>query len=190
MLSPEIISRKLTDFKIKYDIQSIDKWAEVSTVSKSTILRALSGKEKNMGIKTLYMLIQPYGGSMDEFFNMGAYSVEAIEKEELKTEMCEKIETVIDVIENTDDIPHETTQEIKTTLEEVQEHINNETIDTHKCVLCIAYRETIAELKREKETKNKWLLRLFRMNFIMLGILFAMFAVIASLTIGLVNALH
>lgn len=190
MLSPEILSQKLNEFKIKYEITSVDKWAEVSTVSKSTIVRALTGKEKNMGMKTVYMLVQPYGGSLDELFNLGAFSSEAIEKEEVKAEMFEKLETVIEVIEQADEIPQETTEEIKTALAEVQDHITNESVETGKCVLCAAYRETIAELKKEKESKNKWLFRLFRMNFIMLGILFTMFAVIATLTISLVNVLH
>ena len=190
MLSPEMLSQKLNEFRINYAISSIDKWAEISTVSKSTILRALNGKEKNMGMKTLYMLVQPYGGSIDELFNLGAFSSASIEKEESKAEICEKLETVIEVIETVEELPQETTEELKTALVEVHEHITNEPAETSKCVLCAAYRETIAELKKEKESKNKWLFRLFRMNFIMLGILFAMFAVIATLTISLVSALH
>ena len=184
-----MLSQELKTFKSAHNIRSVDKWAEDSGVSKSTILRALNGTGKDMGVNTLQMLVKPYNGSIDALLGIGSYSPEAIEKEELKTEIQEKIETVIETIENIDEIPNEPTQEIKTTLEEVHEYITNEPIEQAKCVACAMYRETIAELKEDKNIKDKWLIKLFGMSFALLGIVIALIVAVGILSACLVNAL-
>ena len=126
-----------------------------------------------MDAETLYKLVTPYGGSIDEILNIGAYSPEVIEKEELKTELVEKLDSVIEVIENSEELPPAPTEELKNALVEAQEYIANETSDQTKCVACAIYREFIEELKKEKEAKNKWLIRLFGVTFFLLGILAA-----------------
>ena len=142
-----MFTQKLLEFKKRHNIPSADKWAEESGVSKSTIIRALKGDCKDMKVYTLDALLKPYGGSIDELLGIGYYSPEAIEKEELKNEIVEKIETVIDVIQNSEDLPEQPTEEIKTALVEVQEYIENEPSEHTKCVGCDTLREMIMELK-------------------------------------------
>ncbi len=178
-----MFSKELNAFKERYKIPSADKWAELTGVSKSTIVRGLNGTAKGIGVDTLKLLIAPYTDSLDEFFGVGAYSPEALEKEALK----EKIETVIEVIENSEEIPPEPTQEIKSALEEVHEYITNEPADAPKCVACASLREMISDLKADKTTKDTWLFKLFGMCFALLGIIFVMLIVIVILTMCLVN---
>lgn len=174
----EQIKIGLKAFKGRYNISSIDKWADATGVSKSTISRALSGTGKGMDMETLYKLVTPYGGSIDEILNIGAYSPEVIEKEELKTELVEKLDTVIEVIENSEELPPAPTEELKNALVEAQEYIANETSDQTKCVACAMYREQIAELKQDKITKNKWLIKLFGLSFFYLGVILALIVTI------------
>lgn len=170
----EKIKVGLKAFKERNNIPSADKWADATDVSKSTISRLLNGACKGVDMETLYKLVAPYGGSIDEILNIGAYSPEAIEKEELKTELVEKLDTVIEAIENSEELPPAPTEELKTALVEAQEYIANETSDQTKCVACAMYREQIAELKQDKITKNKWLIKLFGLSFFYLGVILAL----------------
>ena len=185
-----MFTKQLNDYKIKYGIRSADQWASTTEASKSTISRALNGTAKDMTVGTLLEMVKPYGNSLDEVLGLGIFSPEAIEKESIKGGIVEKIETVIEAIENSVEIPEQPTVEIKSALEEVHEYITNEPSESHKCIACSMYEKTIAELQLDKSTKDKWLFRLFRMNFIMLGILFAMIVVASALSICLFNAMH
>lgn len=167
----ETIKIGLKAFKERNNIPSADKWADATGVSKSTISRALNGACKGMDAETLYRLVTPYGGSIDEILNIGAYSPEVIEKEELKTELVEKLDTVIEVIENSEELPPAPTEELKNALVEAQEYIANETSDQTKCSSCAIYRKQIADLQEDKKIKDKWVLRLFGITFFLLGIL-------------------
>lgn len=179
-----MFTKELNEFMKRYQISSADRWAKVAGVSKSTISRALKGEAKDMGVETLLMLLRPYnGGSIDELLGNGVFSPE---KEEAK----KKIEDVIEVIENTEDIPLEQSKEIKNALAEVHEHIANETSDVEKCILCATYRDMIAELKQEKESKNRWLIRLFGLSFLLLGIVFVLIIAVVILSISLIKVLH
>ena len=71
--------------------------------------------------------------------------------------LAEKIENVIDEIENSDVISEEPAEEIKNTLIEAQQFIN----DTHQkeeCSACGVLREMIAVLNEDKDAKNKWII--------------------------------
>lgn len=184
-----MITQKLNEFKIANDIKSADKWAEACGVSKSTIVRALKGDHKDIGVYTLEQMIKPWNGSVDELLGIGAYSPESIAKEELKDEIIENIETVIEVIENSDEIPHETTVEIKAALEDVHDYVTNEPVDHSKCVVCATLRETIAELKQDKSTKDKWILNTFKVSFILLMALLVLIVANVILATCLINIL-
>ena len=80
--------------------------------------------------------------------------------------MVEKIENVIDAIDNSDEIPQEPAQEIKEVLAEAQEIIAKEP-EVTRCAICDVLRETIDELKTDKATKDKWILRLFGVSVIL-----------------------
>ena len=184
-----MFSQKLKEFKIKNNITSLDKWADETGVSKSTIIRALRDKGKDMVVYTLLALVNPYHGSIDELLGIGAYSPEAIEKEELKNGMVEKIENVIDTIESSDELSHKPSQEIKEALTEVQEFITNKPIEQTKCINCATLREVIADLKEDKATKNKWIVNTFRTSFVLLMILLLTLLINVILVISLVNVL-
>lgn len=176
-----MFTKELNEFKERYRIPSADSWSKVSGISKSTITRALNGDAKDMGVETLRMLIKPYnGGSIDDLLN---YSPE---KEEAK----KKIEDVLEVIEHADELPQEQTKEIKSALEEVHEHIAKEPTEHEKCVACATYREVVAELKQDKSTKDKWLIKLFGLSFLLLGIVFVLIVAVVALSITLINVLH
>lgn len=185
-----MFTQKLLEFKKRHNIPSADKWAETTGVSKSTITRALKGDCKDMGVYTLTALLKPYGGSIDEIMDIGSYSPEAIEKEELKNEIVEKIETVIDVIQNSEDLPEQPTEEIKTALVEVQEYIESEPSEHTKCVGCDTLREMIMELKKDKASKDKWLTNLFALSAGMLVALSIVLIVFSIIVINMSNALH
>lgn len=185
-----MFTQKLLEFKQRHNIPSADKWADVSGVSKSTIIRALKGDCKDMKVYTLDALLKPYGGSIDELLGIGNYSPEAIEKEELKNEIVEKIETVIDVIENSEELPEQPTEEIKTALVEVQDYIANESTEHTKCVGCDTLREMIMELKKDKASKDKWLTNLFALSAGMLVALSIVLIVFSIIVINMSNALH
>jgi polyhydroxyalkanoate synthesis regulator phasin len=179
-----LFTEELNAFKIRYGIPSADKWSRETGVSKSTIVRALNGDSKGMGVDTLLMLLKPYnGGSIDELLGRGIYS---LEKEEAK----KKIENVIEVIENSEELPQEPTQEIKNALEEVHDYIANESTAHEKCVVCATYRENIAELKADKSTKDTWLIKLFGLSFLLLGIVFVLILAVVALSVTLINVLH
>lgn len=185
-----MFTQKLLEFKQRHNIPSADKWSETTKVSKSTIARALKGDYKDMGVYTLKAMIEPYGGSIDEILGIGAYSPEAIEKAELKSEMVEKIETVIDVIENAEELPQQPTEEIKTALAEVHEYIASEPSEHTKCVGCDTLREMIMELKKDKASKDKWLTNLFALSAGMLVALSIVLIVFSIIVINMSNALH
>ena len=77
-----MFSEELQAFKKRHNIRSADEWAEVSGVSKSTIVRGLKGEGKDMGVNTLLDLIKPYGETLDQVLQHGEYSPDKIKKEE------------------------------------------------------------------------------------------------------------
>lgn len=168
-----MITQKLNEFKARHQIKSADKWVEAcgGKVSKSTIVRALKGDHKDIGVYTLEQMIKPWGGSVDELLGIGAYSPEAIEKKELKNDIVETIEGAIETIESSPEIPQEPTQEIKIALEKAQEYIASEPSAAEKCVTCATLREMIADLKQDKSIKDKWILKTFGVSFVLLIIL-------------------
>ncbi len=182
-----MITQRLNEFKTRNGIKSADKWAEASGVSKSTIVRALKGDHKDIGVYTLEQMINPWNGSVDELLGIGAYSPEAIEKEELKNEIIEKIEEVKEVIENSDEIPHAPTQEFTEALTAAQELIINEHPVPSKCGVCDALRELISRMDKEISAKNTWLLKLFALSFVFLVLLFVSLVIIGVLSICLIN---
>lgn len=185
-----MITQKLNEFKVRHGIKSADKWAEIckGEVSKSTIVRALKGDHKDIGVYTLEQMLKPWGGSIDELLGIGVYSPEAIEKEELKNDIVEKIEGVIETIESSPEIPHKPTEEIKSVLEEAQQFIT-ETPHNHECSACGVLREMIANLNEEKETKNKWIMNSFKICLILLIILFSMIVIDGILIMSIINLL-
>lgn len=179
-----MFSKELQAFKKRHNIRSDDEWADMTGVSKSTICRGLKGSGKDMGVITLQKLIEPYGETLDQLLEQGAYSPDNIKKEEI----AEKIENVIEEIENSDMIPDEPAEEIKSTLEEVQQFIND-TPKTHECSACGVLREMIANLNEEKETKNKWIMNSFKICLILLIILFSMIVIDGILIMSIINLL-
>lgn len=163
-------SKEFRAFKERHGIKSADEWARVTEVSKSTIVRGLNGEGKDMGINTILELITPYGETLDQFLSIGEYSPENIEKNKI----VEKIENVIDELENSPTIPEETAQEIKGTLEVAQQHIENETKTNEKCPECNALYRIISYLEEDKASKNRWIINLFRtliIQFIIMGLI-------------------
>lgn len=179
-----MFARELQEFKKRHGIKSADEWSEVSGVSKSTIVRGLRGDGKDMGVNTLMDLIRPYGETLDQVLEQGEYSPDNIKKEEI----AEKIESVIEEIENSDMIPDKPAEEIKNTLEEVQQFIND-TPKAHECSACGVLREMIANLNEEKETKNKWIMNSFKICLILLIILFSMIVIDGILIMSIINLL-
>ena len=175
-------AQELKAFKERHKIKSADAWAETTGVSKSTIVRGLKGEGKDIGVNTLLMLIKPYGETLDQLLNMGAYSPEEI----AKNEIAEKIEGVIDKIENSPVIPDEPAEKIVAVLEEAQEFINN-TPTEEKCSACDVLREMIAVLTEDKETKNKWIVNTFKLSFVLLLIVFAMIIIDGILIMSIIN---
>ena len=179
-----MFSEELKAFKERHKIPSADKWAEETGVSKSTIVRGLKGEGKDMGVNTLLELITPYGETLDQLLQHGEYTPDKIKKEEI----TERIENVIDEIEKSDVIPPEPAEEIKSALEEAQQFIND-TTKNNDCPACAVLRETIADLKAEKEIKNKWIMNSFKICMILLLILFSMIIIDGVLLISLIKLL-
>lgn len=175
-------AQELKAFKERHKIKSADAWAETTGVSKSTIVRGLKGEGKDIGVNTLLMLIKPYGETLDQLLNMGAYSPEEI----AKNEISEKIDGVIDEIENSPVIPEAPAEEIVAVLAEAQEFINN-TPTEEKCSACDVLREMIAVLTEDKETKNKWIVNSFKLLFVLLVIVFAMIIIDGILIMSIIN---
>lgn len=180
-----MFAKELQAFKERHKIKSADEWATVSGVSKSTIVRGLKGEGKDMGVNTLLELIEPYGESLDQVLNIGSYTPNEVKKNEI----TEKIESVMDEIENSEIIPEEPAQEIKETLEEVHQFIN-ESVEEPKCPVCGILRENIAEMKEDKSTKDKWLLKLFGISFLLIAVVLVMLIIITILSLSLSEALH
>lgn len=179
-----MFASELQAFKKRHNIKSADEWAAVTKVSKSTIVRGLKGEGKDMGVNTLIELTAPYGETLDQVLGLGSYSPEEIKKNEL----TEKIESVIDELENSETIPEEPAEEIKNTLEEVQQFMN-ETSMEKECSACGVLREMIAGLNEEKETKNKWIMNSFKICLILLVILFSMIVIDGILIMSIINLL-
>lgn len=178
-----MITQKLNEFKIRNNIKSADKWAEESGVSKSTIVRALKGDHKDIGVYTLEQMLKPWNGSIDELLEIASYSPDA----QLKSEIVEKIDEVIEVIENAEEIPAAPTQEIKEVLTAAQEIITNEPAENTKCVGCGTLREMISRMDKEIESKNTWLLKLFGITFVFLVLLFVSLIINGVLSLCLIN---
>ena len=178
-----MFAKELQEFKKRHNIRSADEWAAVSKVSKSTIVRALKGDGKDMGVNTLMELIAPYGETLDQVLQQGEYAPDKIKKEAI----TEKIENAIDEIENSSVIPEAPAEEIKNTLEEVQQFINDTPITTKECSACGVLREMIATLNEDKETKNKWIISSFRICLILLIILFSMILIDGVLIMSIIN---
>ena len=159
-----MFAKELTAFKERHNIKSADEWAEITGVSKSTIVRGLRGVGKDMGVNTLLLLITPYGETLDQLLGHGEYSSEA----KRKTEITEEIENVIDELENSDMIPEEPAEELKNTLEKVQQFIHDTPTNQEECKSCNVLREMIAMLKTELEAKNTWIKNSFKICFILL----------------------
>lgn len=177
-------ARELQAFKERHNIRSADEWASVSKVSKSTIVRGLNGEGKDIGVNTLLALITPYGETLDQALNMGAYSPDEV----AKNKITEKIESVIDELENSQTIPEEPAEEIKLTLEEVHQFIT-QTQKKEECTTCSALRELISVLNADKEAKNKWITNSFKICLILLVILFSMIVVDGILIMSVINLL-
>jgi hypothetical protein len=175
-------AQELQAFKERHKIKSADAWAETTGVSKSTIVRGLKGEGKDIGVNTLLMLIKPYGETLDQLLNMGAYSPEEI----AKNEIAEKIEGVIDEIENSPVIPEAPAEEIVEVLSEAHEFITN-TPTEEKCSACDVLREMIAVLTEDKETKNKWIVNSFKVCFVLLVIVFSMIVIDGILIMSIIN---
>ena len=177
-------ARELKAFKERHNIRSADEWATVSKVSKSTIVRGLNGEGKDIGVNTLLALITPYGETLDQLLNMGAYSPDEI----AKNEITEKIESVIDELENSQTIPGEPAEEIKLTLEEAYKFI----MQSHKkeeCPTCEALYKMIAVMNEDKEAKNKWIMNSFKICLILLLILFSMIIIDGILIMSVIKLL-
>lgn len=179
-----MFAEQLKAFKKRHGIKSADEWASVTGVSKSTIVRGLKGEGKDMGVNTLMDLISPYGETLDQLLEQGEYSPDAIKKEEIN----ERIENVIDELENSHFIPEEPAEEIKNTLAEAQQFIND-TQKNHECSACGVLREMIANLNDEKDTKNKWIVNSFKICIILLIILFSMIVIDGVLIMSIINLL-
>ena len=179
-----MFAKELQAFKERHGIKSADEWADVSGVSKSTIVRALKGDGKDMGINTLIDLTSPYGETIDQVLQQGAYAPDKVKK----AEITEKIENAIGEIENSQTIPEEPAGEIKNVLEEAHQFIND-TPKTHECSACGVLREMVAALNKEIESKNKWIMNSFKICLILLIILFSMIVVDGILIMSVINLL-
>lgn len=177
-----MFAKELKEFKERHNIKSADEWAEITGVSKSTIVRGLRGEGKDMGVNTLLDLIKPYGESLDQLLQQGEYAPDKVKKEEI----TEKIENVIDEIENSDVIPEKPAEEIKSALVEAQQFIND-TSKNHDCPACSVLREMVANLNDEKDTKNKWIMNSFKICIILLIILFSMIVIDGILIMSIIN---
>jgi hypothetical protein len=180
-----MFANELKAFKERHCIRSADEWSTVTGVSKSTIVRGLKGEGKDMGVNTLIDLITPYGETLDQLLAQGEYSPEKVKK----AEITEKIENVIDEIENSSVIPEEPAEEIKNTLEEAQRFIND-TPTKHECSACGVLREMIATLNEDKDIKNKWIMNSFKTCLILLIILFSMIVIDGVLIMSIINLLN
>lgn len=179
-----MFAKELQSFKARHNIKSSDEWAEVSGVSKSTIVRGLNGDGKDMGVNTLLDLIKPYGETLDQLLEQGEYAPDKVKKEVI----TEKIENAIDEIEKSQTIPEEPAEEIKNVLEEAQQFIN-ETPKNHECPACGVLREMITTLNEDKEIKNQWIMKSFKMCFILLLVLFSMIVIDGILIMSIINLL-
>ena len=180
-----MFAEELQAFKERHKIRSADEWHDVTGVSKSTIVRALKGDGKDMGINTFIDLITPYGETIDQVLGVGAYSPEELKKNEL----TEKIENVIDELENSQTIPEKPAEEIKNTLVEAQQFIN-ETPKQQECSACGVLREMISVLNEDKEAKNKWIMNSFKICLILLIILFSMIVIDGILIMSIINMIN
>lgn len=178
-------ARELHAFKERHNIRSADEWAKVSKVSKSTIVRGLNGEGKDIGVNTLLSLITPYGETLDQLLNMGAYSPEEI----AKNEVVEKIECVIDELENSQMIPEEPAKELVEVLQEAHQAITDAPSEV-KCPTCDAYCKMIDNLISEKEAKNKWIMNSFKICLLLLVIVFSMIVIDGILIMSIVNLMN
>ena len=182
-----VYSEEIKSFMKRHNIPSPHAWSNTCnavgcTVSESTIRRAMNGDGKDIGVNTLLLMIQPYGETLDQLLSHGAYSPEEL----AKNEITEKIEGVIDEIENSPVIPEAPAEEIVAVLAEAQEFIAN-TPTEEKCSACDVLREMIAVLTEDKETKNKWIVSTFKLLFVLLIILFAMIIIDGILIMSIIN---
>ena len=177
-------ARELQAFKKRHNIKSDQAWADATGVSKSTVVRALNGEGKDIGVNTLLKLTTPYGESLDQLLSMGAYSPEEI----AKNEVAEKIESVIDEIENSQMIPEAPAGEIVEILQEAHQFITD-TPKEEKCSACDVLREMIANLNEDKLDKNKWIKSLIKICMVLLIIVTLMIVVDGILIMSLVNIL-
>ena len=179
-----MFAKELQEFKKRHNIKSADEWHDVSGVSKSTIVRGLRGDGKDMGVNTLLDLITPYGETLDQLLEHGEYAPDKVKKEEL----TEKIENAIDEIEKSQIMLEEPAEEIKNTLEEAHQFINDTPKKT-ECSACSVLREMIANLNEDKEIKNKWIVNSFRICLILLIIVFSMIVIDGILIMSIINLL-
>ena len=114
----------------------------------------------------------------------GEYAPDKVKKEVI----TEKIENAIDEIEKSQTIPEEPAEEIKNVLEEAQQFIN-ETPKNHECPACGVLREMITTLNEDKEIKNQWIMKSFKMCFILLLVLFSMIVIDGILIMSIINLL-
>lgn len=178
-------ARELHAFKERHNIRSADEWAKVSKVSKSTIVRGLNGEGKDIGVNTLLSLITPYGETLDQLLNMGAYSPEEI----AKNEIAEKLESTIDSIENSEMIPEKPAEEIVEVLQEARQYITETPVE-EKCPACEVYCKMIENLISEKEAKNKWIMNSFKICLLLLVIVFSMIVIDGILIMSIVNLMN
>lgn len=179
-----MFAKELQAFKERHGIKSADEWADISGVSKSTIVRGLKGDGKDMGVNTLLDLITPYGETLDQLLAQGEYSSDKIKK----AEITEKLENVIDELENSQTIPAEPAEELKGVLEEAHQFING-TPKKHECSACGVLREMIAVLNEDKDIKNKWIMNSFKICLLLLVVLFAMIVIDGILLMSIINLL-
>lgn len=177
-------ARELQAFKKRHNIKSDQAWADTTGVSKSTVVRALNGEGKDIGVNTLLKLITPYGETLDQLLAMGAYSSEEL----AKNEVAEKIESVIDEIENSQMIPEAPAGEIVEVLQEAHQFITG-TPKEEKCSACDVLREMIANLNEDKLDKNKWIKSLIKICMVLLIIVTLMIVVDGILIMSLINIL-
>lgn len=180
----KMFAKELKAFKERHNIRSADEWSTTTGVSKSTIRRGLKGDGKDVGVNTLLDLISPYGETLDQLLQHGEYSPDKI----MKNELAEKIENVIDELENSEMISEDPAEEIKNTLIEAQQYINNKH-SNEECPACRVLREMIAVLNEDKDAKNKWIINSFKLSLILLIILFSMIVIDGVLIFNLINIL-
>lgn len=179
-------SEEIKSFMKRHNIPSPRAWSEICNavdcnVSESTIRRAMNGDGKDIGVNTLLLMIKPYGETLDQLLSHGVYSPEEI----AKNEVAEKIECVIDEIENSQTIPEKPAEEIVEVLQEAHQIITD-TPKEDKCSTCSAYKEMIAVMNEDKEAKNKWIMNSFKICLLLLVIVFSMIVIDGILIMSLI----